>query len=607
MGNRGDKSRKRLLAAVLGLLALLPFVAALSARPRPAPKRPAIAADLQVAVPPCHDPAAPTRRYFLDARHGSDSADGRTPATAWRSLAAVVRGGRPMPFLVPGTEIVLADGEYGPLALIGAGGPGPVTASGTAPYISFVAAPGSHPVLASLGVRGASRLMVRGLRFEPPAGGSQTAGLVRMAGQPGAELHDIRLLDNELSSRGAVSGWSQTDWQTRAPRTAIAVTGGPAARCVVIAGNSIHGVGNGILLTGDDGRIVGNRIRDFALDAIDFAGNRIEISGNSAFDNHSLGTGSHNDMIQGLRGPEDDAPPVADPSGRMVRQASTWSDVRIVGNLLVRQGRPDIGVPGTVQGISGFAGNWVRLVVANNVVVIGGPREVPPGDFYDDTGRSELPFSLFRPCSPGNPWGHQPAGPGVTAENARSLPPERLGWRTACSMNAVTFGSVRHGAIFNNTLVTDNPAVDSVGVLVQSRNAGGAETCDTIVANNLVTGMNLRSLAATLVERAPAGAAERADACSPGRIRNFAAGNLALAPLAARGLDLRQVFLNYAGLHDGGNFAWDLHLRPGSPAIGAGSAASARAVRGLTAGVDIEGRPHKAGPHKAGDVGAYAF
>lgn len=594
---------KRALAGGVGVLVLLPLLAGLVARPQPVPERaPAIAA-LSATVAPCHEPAAPTRRYYLDARHGSDSADGRSPATAWRSLGAVVRGGKPMPFLVPGTEIVLADGEYGALALIGAGSPAPAVRSGTAAYISFVAAPGSRPVLAGLSVRGASGLLVRGLRFEPSVDRPQTLTLVRMAGQPGAELHDIRLIDNELSARGEVDGWSQTDWQARAPQAAIAVTGGAAARCVVIAGNRIHGVGNGILLTGDDGRIVGNHIRDFALDAIDFAGNRMDISGNSAFDAYSLGNGNHNDMIQGLRGPEDNAAPTADASGRMVRHASTWSDVRIVGNLLVRQTRPGIRVPGTVQGISGFAGNWVRLVVANNVVVIGGPRDVPPGDFYDDTGRSEHPFSLYRPCLPGsNPWERHPATAGVTAANARSLPPERLGWRTACSINAVTFGSVRHGAIFNNTLVSDNPALDSVGVLLQSRNAGGEETCDTIVANNIVTGMNLRALATSLVERAPADAAERANACSPGRTRNFAAGNLALARLAAGGRDLGQVFRDYAGFGDPQRFGWDLHLRPGSPAIDAGHAPSGRAVRELTGGRDIEGRRREDSA-----VGAYAF
>jgi hypothetical protein len=587
------------LALLLAIIAM-PFVAGSALASTSGPGGNGLA-EPAVDPTPCRDPASPARRFYLDAVRGDDAADGRTPATAWRTLSAAFHGGRLAPGLAYGTEFVLADGDYGALSLTGLLDRAPAPAAGNAAYISLVAAPGNRPVLASLTVRGAERLMVRGLRFQPPAGPPQTRPLIRMLGAPGAELRDIRLIGNELSSRGEVDGWSQTDWQARAPGSAIMVTGARDARCVVIADNTIHGVGIGILLTGDDGRIIGNRIRDFALDAIDFAGNRLEIAGNIAQDNYSLGTGNHNDMIQGLRGPEDDTS-VRTADGRLVPGASTWYDVRIIGNLLIRQGRPGIRVPGAVQGISGFAGNWVRLVVANNVVVIGGSRHVPDGDFYDSTGKADQPFSLYRSCWGTNLWQHEPADPDVTAQNVRTMPPERLGWRPACYIHAVTFGSVRHGAIFNNTLVSDNPTMNLVGVTINARNVGGVETCDTIVANNLVTGMMLQSLAGSLVERAPSGTAERDDACAPGRIRNFAAGNLALAPLLARGADLSLVFRDYTGFRNGDRFSWDLHLRPGSPAIGAGNAAMARVVSALPPGTDIEGRPRK-----DTDIGAYTF
>ena len=69
--------------------------------------------------------------YYVKASNGSDSADGRTPATAWRTLRKAAQT------VGPGSTVLVASGVYSPLR---------ITSSGTPDsWIKFVAAPGAHP------------------------------------------------------------------------------------------------------------------------------------------------------------------------------------------------------------------------------------------------------------------------------------------------------------------------------------------------------------------------------------------------------------------------------------------------------------------------------
>jgi hypothetical protein len=94
-----------------------------------------------VAVPaPTGAVACAADCLYVDARSGSDDADGRSPATAFATLdraAAEVH---------PGTTVLAMDGTY---TTDGTKDPLTVTASGTAGApITFAAAPGQHPVIA---------------------------------------------------------------------------------------------------------------------------------------------------------------------------------------------------------------------------------------------------------------------------------------------------------------------------------------------------------------------------------------------------------------------------------------------------------------------------
>jgi Right handed beta helix region len=71
--------------------------------------------------------------YYVNASSGSDSADGRTSATAWRTLRKAAQA------VGAGSTVLVASGVYAPLR---------ITASGTPQgWIKFVAAPGARPVI----------------------------------------------------------------------------------------------------------------------------------------------------------------------------------------------------------------------------------------------------------------------------------------------------------------------------------------------------------------------------------------------------------------------------------------------------------------------------
>jgi len=71
--------------------------------------------------------------YYVNASRGSDSADGRTPATSWRTLRKAAQA------VGPGSTVLVGNGVYAPLRIATSGTPDG--------WIKFVAAPGAHPVI----------------------------------------------------------------------------------------------------------------------------------------------------------------------------------------------------------------------------------------------------------------------------------------------------------------------------------------------------------------------------------------------------------------------------------------------------------------------------
>jgi parallel beta-helix repeat protein len=71
--------------------------------------------------------------YYVNAATGSDTANGRSPSTAWRTLKKAAQNA------APGVTVLVAGGEYAPLRITASGSPGA--------WIKFVASPGAHPVI----------------------------------------------------------------------------------------------------------------------------------------------------------------------------------------------------------------------------------------------------------------------------------------------------------------------------------------------------------------------------------------------------------------------------------------------------------------------------
>lgn len=78
-------------------------------------------------------PACDRTCYYVNASTGSDSANGRTPSTAWRTLRKAAQNAG------PGVTVVVATGDYAPLRITASGSPDA--------WVKFVAAPGAHPVI----------------------------------------------------------------------------------------------------------------------------------------------------------------------------------------------------------------------------------------------------------------------------------------------------------------------------------------------------------------------------------------------------------------------------------------------------------------------------
>ena len=236
----------------------------------------------------------------------------------------------------------------------------------------------------------------------------------------------------------------------------------------------------------------------------------------------------------------------AHPDG-MQGYPGNFSNVVIDSNRVIRQTDPNLPFPNFLQGIDAFDGDWTNLTVTNNVVVT---------------------YSC---------WG-------------------------------IGFASVHGGRIINNTVLSDEWPSDKFpsavafrcnpDLTIGDKTHEGSPSNDVVVRNNLSTGMNIYNLDPNIVADHNICLANKG-AC---RILNrFADGkpNWGIIKPGVYGdhniIDRRGAegeFVNF----DPANFVFDLRLKSGATAIGAGNPAGAPAV-------DITG----AARGTAIDVGAYRY
>ncbi|HEY5205152.1 MAG TPA: right-handed parallel beta-helix repeat-containing protein [Roseiarcus sp.] len=214
------------------------------------------------------------------------------------------------------------------------------------------------------------------------------------------------------------------------------------------------------------------------------------------------------------------------------------SNVVIDSNRVIRQTDPNLPFPTYLQGIDAFDGDWTNLTVTNNVVVTSA-------------------------C-----WG-------------------------------IFFSSVHGGKIINNTVVADGlvpqPGNCKPLVVVGDKTHQGSPSSDAIIRNNIANGLNIYNLDPnmTMDHNICLGINGRC------QIVTYVNGKLDWATIKPGmhgehniidGRGASGMFVNF----DPGKLVYDLRLRPGAPAIGAGNPEGAPSV-------DITGAP------RAGrtDIGAY--
>jgi parallel beta-helix repeat protein len=291
--------------------------------------------------------------FYVDPQHGSMANDG-SATSPWSTLQAVVADGRiatqvyvtpyrqdgglravnPGGQVHPGDTIYLRTGDHGDVELTGV----------NSRYITITAERGQRPIIDHLATYGASNWIIRGLTFQHEGGGWLVQFLNHNFRGPS---NNIVFESNTLYANIDVSRWTSADWKARGVNGIM-----DSASCSTIRYNRLVNVLNGISISGANSRVQYNLIDNFADDGIDFGASDLSIIGNRITNNHAIGDGNHNDAIQGW---------TFDPDGQ--------ENVLISGNLIMNAAKPDLVLPGNMQGISIFDGKWRDVRVIGNTVL----------------------------------------------------------------------------------------------------------------------------------------------------------------------------------------------------------------------------------------------
>ncbi|HEY1928456.1 MAG TPA: right-handed parallel beta-helix repeat-containing protein [Caulobacteraceae bacterium] len=303
-----------------------------------------------------------------------------------------------------------------------------------------------------------------------------------------------------------------------------------------------------VTISNNDIRNVTNPINLFASDVL-FMGNKIDHFGGDAIDygGDNL-TMSHNVITNATAidtGQHIDAMQGFTPGGPgWVKHP--YDRLTIDGNVIIRQADPNLAYPIDMQGIDGFSDDWTNLTIVNNVVVTN-------------------------------------------------------------TYTGISFSSVHHGLIANNTVVSDEhrtvhnqpggakPSVmtgELVWIAVGNRTHDGSPSNDVVLRNNIAQTILISSEAgATQADHnvayfqwqlRPPYVTRGVTQATPGPVGN----RNRVDPRIVKG------FVAF----DPKTLTFDLHLREKSPAIGAGNSDRAPPV-------DANGLKRK----QSVDLGAYAY
>jgi Right handed beta helix region len=443
------------------------------------------------------------------------------------------------PPIQPGDTIMLMSGDYGDIGI------GDYMQQVVNPsFVTVEAAPGQTPVFSTLFIRSTNKWVFKGIKVQSLLGANNNKlALVNVLDQGATHpTSDIILENMEISTVDDATGWTKAQWQAQG-RSGFRETGGvgngtngePYTTCISMTGSKIKNVRFGAALFGNKSLFQNNDIGYFGDDAIDYGANFLTIAHNYIHDNFDIGDGNHEDAMQGQNGPR--------PQGLAFNR---FSDIMIDSNLVIRQTDPKLAFPIYLQGIDAFDEDWTNLTVTNNVVVTSA-------------------------C-----WG-------------------------------IGYASLHRGKIINNTVVDDgtdagtkNPAGNVVCRPITSvgdKTHQGPTSSDVIIRNNIASGLGIYDVNPNMTMDH--------NICVPingaCNILRYVGGKPKWGVYKPGGYADHNIIdrRGAAGMFvsfDPAKLVYDLRLRPGAPAIGAGNPADAPPV-------DFSGAP-RGSPI---DAGAYQY
>ena len=526
------------------------------------------AAQAAEVYPGCAQPGPTGKVWYLDPVNGkTPAAGGNGSQTApWNSLQGVlsfrfppgytrpllssvpyyhiVDGKRSYvadqlgsPPIQPGDTIMLMNGNYGDIGI------GDYMQQVVNPsFVTVEAAPGQTPVFSTLYIRSTNKWVFNGVKVQSLLGtNNNKQALVTVTDQGAAHpTSDIILENMQISTVDDATSWTKAQWQAQG-RSGFREVGGvgngtngqPSTTCISMTGSKIRNVRFGAALFGNKSLFQNNDLGYFGDDGIDYGANFLTIAHNYIHDNFDIADANHEDAMQGQNGPL--------PPGVVFNR---FSDILIDSNLVIRQTDPKLAFPTYLQGIDAFDEDWTNLTVTNNVIATSA-------------------------C-----WG-------------------------------IGYASLHRSKIINNTVVDDgtdagtkNPAGNVVCrplTSVGDKTHQGPTSSDVIIRNNIASGLGIydvnpdmtmdHNICVTIDRKCNilryVGGKPKWGVYKPGE---YADHNI----IDRRGAS--GMFVSF----DPAKFLYDLRLKPGAPAIGAGNPAEAPPV-------DITGAP-RGSPI---DAGAY--
>ncbi len=446
------------------------------------------------------------------------------------------------PPVQPGDTIELMSGNYGDI--------------GMADYrqqiinpsfVTVEAAPGQTPIFSTLYIRSTNKWVFKGIKVQSLLGATNKLSLVTVGDQgPALPTSDIIFENMQISTADSMDGWTKAQWISEARSgfrevgsAGDGTNGEPYTTCISMTGSHIQNVRIGAVLAGNNTLFSLNQMDHFGDDGIDYAASNLSITHNYIHDNLDIGDGNHEDAMQGQ-------------NGSIARGVAfnAFSNILIDSNLVIRQTDAKLAFPAYMQGIDAFDQDWTNLTVTNNAVVTSA-------------------------C-----WG-------------------------------IGYASVHGGKIINNTVVDDgsdvgtkNPAGKVVcrpSLAVGGKTHQGLPSNDVIIRNNIASRLSIdnRNPNMTMDHNICLGIEGRC------QILTFVNGkpNFGVYKPGMYGdhnlVDRRGAVDAFVGF-DPAKFVYDLRLKPGASAIGAGSPLDAPTVdiTGAPRGSPIDAGAYQHGPLK---------